>query len=275
MISELVSGFGTSSFAAFRTINSRLDQLKTTFVNQPEIKRDVDYIRSNIAKVENVDDLMDDYKLWQSVATAFGLGDNAFAKGLFKKLLTEDSSKPESLVNRLVDPRYKELAKFFQMDTKGTANFKDASWVNKLVDKYTTRTFESEAGAGNPAVQSALYFQRKAPEITSYYQILADDKLYEVVRHAVGLPDSFARVDVDRQAEMLKSKFSLDDLKNPAKLGRMVERHLAIADAETIQSGSSLGNSTGAMALQIFSASRPMSGFGSILQIDPTLFLKK
>lgn len=273
MLSQLVAGFGTSSFSAFRTINSRLDQLRDHFAKTPEVQREVDYVRENIGKVESLDDLMDDYRLWESVANAFGLGENAFAKGLFKKLLSEDSSDKNALVNRMVDPRYKELAQFLQIDTKGTDNFKNAKWVDTFVDKLVTRRFESAAGAANPAVQSALYFQRKAPEITSYFQILGDERLYEVVRAAANLPDSFSKVDVDRQVEVLKSKFKLEDFKNPAKLSRMIDRHLAISDAQAVQSGSGMGTSASSVALQTF-AGPPMTGFAPIVNIDPTLFLK-
>lgn len=274
MLSQLVAGFGSSSFGAFKAINSRLSSLRETYAKQPDIQQDVAYLREKMGKIESVDELMDDYRLWQTATTAFGLGDNAFAKGMFRKLMSEDSTDKASLVNRLVDTRYKEFVKFFEVDTKGTANFKDASWVDKLADKYITRSFENSAGASSPAVQSALYFQRKAPEITSYYDILADEKIYSVVRAAAGLPDSFSNVGLDRQVEMLKSKFSLDDFKSPAKVGRMIERHLAVSDALSIQSGG-MNTSSSAIALQTFASPGGMTGFAPILHIDPTLFVKR
>lgn len=273
MLSQLVAGFGGSSFSAFKTINSRLDTLRETYTKQPEIQRDVAYLREKIGEVESLDELMDDYRLWQTATTAFGLGENAFAKGLFKKLMSEDSDDKNSLVNRMVDSRYKELANFFEYDSKGTENFKDSAWVEKLVDKFVTRSFENSAGASSPAVQEALYFQRKAPEITNFYQILGDERLYAVVRSAANLPDSFSNAGVDRQVEVLKSKFDIEDFKSPAKVGRMVERHLAVSDAQSIQSGG-MSNSINALALQTFA--RPsMTGFAPILNIDPTLFIKK
>lgn len=274
MLSQLVAGFGSSSFGAFKAINSRLSSLRETYAKQPDVQRDVEYLREKIGEVESLDELMDDYRLWQTATTAFGLGDNAFAKGMFKKLMSEDPTKKESLVNRLVDTRYKEFVKFFDFSNKGTDNFKDSAWVEKLADKYVTRSFENSAGASSPAVQSALYFQRKAPEITSFYQILGDEKIYEVVRAAAGLPDSFANVGVDRQVEILESKFSLDDFKSPAKIGRMIERHLAISDALNIQSGG-MNTSASAIALQTFAQPSGMTGFAPILQIDPTLFMKR
>jgi hypothetical protein len=273
MLSQLVAGFGGSSFSAFKTINSRLDTLRETYTKQPEIQRDVAYLREKIGDVESLDELMDDYRLWQTATTAFGLGENAFAKGLFKKLMSEDASDPNSLAKRMVDTRYKELASFFEYSTKGTNNFKSSAWVEKLVDKFVTRSFENSAGAASPAVQEALYFQRKAPEITSFYQILGDERLYSVVRSAANLPDSFSTVDIDRQVEILKSKFDIEDFKSPAMVGRMIERHLAISDAQSIQSG---GGSTSINALALQTFARPtMTGFAPILNIDPTLFLKK
>lgn len=274
MLTQLVAGFGSSSFGAFKAVNSRLDQLRETFAKDPSVAREVAHLKDNIGKVESLDELMDDYHLWQSVTTAFGLGDNAFAKGLFRKLMSEDSKDPKSLVNRMVDPRYKDIAKFFEVDTKGMENAKDPKWVEDLTEKFVTRKFENAAGAANPAVQAALYFQRKAPDITSYYQILSDERVFEVVRGGLNLPGAFSNMDIDRQVSLLKSKIDLDDFKSPAKLGRLIERHLAVSDAQSIQSGAYLGNSSSAVALQTFAAPS-MTGFAPILQIDPTLFIKR
>lgn len=271
MISGIVAGFSGSSFSAFRVINSRLDSFRESFEKQPATQQDIQYIRENAGKMESLDEFMDDYRLWNATATAFGLGENAFAKGLFKKLMTEDSTKPESLVNRMVDPRYREIAEFFSYDSEGPANFQDADWVNGLVEKFVTRKFENDAGAANPAVRDALYFQRKASEITSYYDILGDERLFEVVRTAANLPASISSADIDRQVELLSRKVDLEDFQNPQQVSKMLDRFLAISDAQSASMGA--GTSSKAIALQTFGAP-PSTGYAPILAIDPTLFLK-
>ncbi|MFA7430429.1 MAG: DUF1217 domain-containing protein [Rhodospirillaceae bacterium] len=274
MLTSLIAGYGSSSFGAYRVVNGRLDSLRDTFAKQPEVARELDYLRQKMPAVGSVEDLLEDPRLMQITTTAFGLEENAFAKGFFRKLLSEDSSDPASLAKRMVDPRYKEMVAFLQFDTKGAQNMKSPAWVEKLGDLYLTRSFENAAGAASPDLRDALYFQRKAPEIKSYYDILGDRTLSEVVRRAVGLPSSMSGVDLERQVTALKGKVNLEDFKNPAKLSRMVDRFLAVADAENMAMGGGMGTSPNAMALQTFS-SGPMTGFAPILSIDPTLLLQK
>ena len=53
---------------------------------------------------------------------------------------------------------------------------------------------EEEAGDDNAGVRLALYFQRKAETITSPYDILADDALFEVFKVIYQLPDEIGSV---------------------------------------------------------------------------------
>ena len=65
------------------------------------------------------------------------------------------------------------------------------------------------AGDTNPGVRLALYFQRKAGEITSAYDILADKALSEVFRTTFDLPD-FDGLDADRSASQGRGQIHED-----------------------------------------------------------------
>ena len=84
------------------------------------------------------------------------------------------------------------------------------------VDKYMRQTLEEDAGKTNEGVRLALYFQRKAPTITSWYDVLADTALRQ--RRAAprsALPDSFATADIDKQAQLFEQKLDLADFSDP------------------------------------------------------------
>jgi hypothetical protein len=73
-------------------------------------------------------------------------------------------------------------------------------------------------------VRLALYFQRKAHEITNWYDVLADTALASVVRTALGLPNSFATADIDKQAQLFEQKLNISDFTDPQKLGKFLTR---------------------------------------------------
>ncbi|TGP13048.1 DUF1217 domain-containing protein, partial [Mesorhizobium sp. M2D.F.Ca.ET.233.01.1.1] len=96
------------------------------------------------------------------------------------------------------------------------------------VDKYMRQTLEENAGETNQGVRLALYFQRKAPEITNWYDVLADTALSSVVRTALGLPASIASADIDKQAQMFEQKLDIADFKDPDKLNKFLTRFTSL-----------------------------------------------
>lgn len=92
------------------------------------------------------------------------------------------------------------------------------------LDKYLRQTLEEDAGKQNEGVRLALYFDRKAGGITSFYDVLADTALAKVVRTSLGLPDSFASADIDKQVQLFESKLDIADFSDPAKLSKFLTR---------------------------------------------------
>ena len=89
---------------------------------------------------------------------------------------------------------------------------------------------ESDAGDQNEGVRLALYFQRKASSVTSPLDILADKALFEVVRTALGLPDSMSQASIDAQAAMIKKRLDVADLQDPKKVDKLLARFAAMYD---------------------------------------------
>ena len=74
----------------------------------------------------------------------------------------------------------------------------------------------------------ALYFERKASGIDSYYDILADPALAQVVRTALGLPQAIATADIDKQVDLMKARFDIEDFQDPEKLSDFIERFTSL-----------------------------------------------
>ena len=127
------------------------------------------------------------------------------------KVLEEGHDDDEAFVNQLADKRYIEFAKTFDFNRYGATATTFSRATTGVAEKYVRQTLEENAGETNTAVRLALYFERKAPEIKSVTEILADQALFTVVRTNLGLPESFSMLDIDRQIEIFKDRVDLED----------------------------------------------------------------
>ena len=137
----------------------------------------------------------------------------------------------EAFVNRLADNRYVEFAKTFDFNRYGATATTFSRASTGVAEKYVRQTLEENAGETNTAVRLALYFERKAPEITSVTQILADQALFTVVRTNLGLPESFSMLDIDRQIEIFEERVDLEAFSDPEAVAKQIERFSALWDA--------------------------------------------
>jgi hypothetical protein len=124
----------------------------------------------------------------------------------------------------MTDKTYAALASAFNFEAYGANTTTINPAQQPTVDKYMRQTLEEDAGQTNQGVRLALYFDRKAPTITSWYDVLADTALASVVRTVLGLPDSFATADVDKQAQLFEQKLDISDFSDPEKLGKFLTR---------------------------------------------------
>ena len=230
-----VSAFNFAANGADATIYNKAQQLVTkNYATQAQIagldpnsdyvKGETTYYLANITKVKSVDDLMGNSRLYTYALAAFGLDSATENKDLIKQVLQGGVRDPNSVANKQTNPAYAALASAFNFEQYG----ENATTINPAqqptVDKYMRQTLEEDAGQTNEGVRLALYFQRKAPDITSWYDVLADTALASVVRTALGLPDSFATADIDKQAQLFGQKLKLSDFSDPEKLGKFLTR---------------------------------------------------
>lgn len=187
-----------------------------------ELEKQTQYVRDKATIVHTAQDIVSDPALTDVVVAALGLPADTSARRPDEqaKLIGQKLD-----VASLQDP--KKLGQLLD-------RFKDARHASRAatVDAYVQRTLETEAGNENEGVRLALYFRRKAPTVTSAYGFLADPALAEVVRTTLGLPPEAAKSSIDGQANLIKRKFDLAGLKDPAKLDQFIKRFTVLWDAK-------------------------------------------
>ncbi|GIL37843.1 DUF1217 domain-containing protein [Roseiterribacter gracilis] len=202
------------SIATWQGLLANQQQQLTRSAQTPSVKDAVDYFTTKAPTITSIDQLMSDPKLLKTVLTTYGLESEAQYPARLRALLTQDPSNPQSLVNRLVDPRFSQIVKDLSFFNGPPAGFKDQAYIAKFTQTYETNVFEENLGAQDPALREAAYFIRNIGNVTSPFQILGDNVLRDVVQTALQLPSGFAGLDVDQQAAILTSRLNLKSLQN-------------------------------------------------------------
>ncbi|MBP2232390.1 DUF1217 domain-containing protein [Azospirillum agricola] len=252
-----------STIQDYRQIVRNQDRMEGALRKRGDIQRSIAYFEANIGKITSADALLKDDKLYRFVMEAFDLGSQTFARGLIRKVLNEGVTDEKATANRMSDPKFKEMATILGFKENGGAALKEPKIVQAIVERFIDVKMEVQADETNPAVRLALYFQRRAPSINNWFQVLGDAPLQKVVFTALNIPDGAALQDIDRLAEKLAKKFDIKDFKDPAKVQKFLDRFSVMYD---MLNGSS---DNGAATAPSIGISR--SGRASIITIDPSI----
>ncbi|NLR98218.1 DUF1217 domain-containing protein [Rhizobium sp. P38BS-XIX] len=191
----------------------------------------------SIAKVTSVDDILADKKLTDFILVANNIDPKTVDKATLKKAFAADPEDAKSFLNTPDGQKFKAMVSVFNFDTKGNlTNTKIEASQNKGArlatdNLYLHQTLETQQGASNDGVRLALYFQRKAPQINSVYDIMSDPALYNVIKTTFSLPSSMSNMDVTRQAKMLEKLVPIKDMHDAGKVDNLLKRFSAVYDA--------------------------------------------
>ncbi len=196
------------------------------------------YFATNIVNVTSVTDLLADSKLTNFILTANGIDPKSVDTATLKKAFASDPSDSKSFINTTDGAKFKSIVEAFNFDTDGNltdtklGTAQNQGALSATNDLYLRQTLEDQEGDTNPGVRLALYFQRKAPDINSIYDIMGDSALYEVITTTYSLPSSISNMDVDTQAKMLGNFVNVSDLQDPDKVNKLLQRFSAMYDME-------------------------------------------
>ena len=206
-------GPSITALAAFRSYERDQVGARQNFADRADVKAIIDDFKKDVARLDTVDDLLNDRSTLQFVLTAFGLDAEINNPGKIRAVIESDPDDINSFANRLADTRFGELAKFLDTPEQGVSNLKISTNQSSLIDKYLTVQFERDLGAQNPAARDALFFLRRINTVNSTFEILGDGALRAIVTDALNLPPEIARQSVDKQASLIEAGIDLDSFK--------------------------------------------------------------
>ncbi len=261
----MISTSGMSTMNALRLIDRTEDRQIEQIRKQPEHARAIATFRERMRDVETVDDLMKDRDLYVFVMKAFDLEDQIFGKGMIRRALESDIDDKSSLINKLTDPRIKEMYKTLDFRVGGTLNFNtlSAKWREDMVDRYLERQFINGHRDSNEPVGAVLEFRKKAPDLKSWFDVFKDKPLYAFMRTALGVPDSVVKMDIDKAADWFERKFAFEGFKDPKELAKLERQYSALSDSQN-----GIGGGASNTALQLLTSMRGSSGRARIVTID-------
>ncbi len=216
----------------YRLYTQNVDRMLDSVAKKPPVARETEYYLSKIEEVDSLDAFMADSRLVNYAMEAYGLGEMSYAKAFIRKVLEEGIDNSGSLANRLTDRRYFEFAQDFNFARYGDTTTTFERTRSGTVDKYHQQQMEVAAGDANKGARLALYFARRAGDIDSPYDILADTALSQVVRTALGIPKETALMDIEKQADMISERLDIENLSDPEELDTFLERFVTMWDLE-------------------------------------------
>lgn len=200
--------------------------------SKPQVAREVEYYKENITSIKSIDALIDDDRIFATVMQAYGLEEMTYAKGFVRKLLEGGVDDDDSMANRLTDPRYQELAEDFNFVRNGEATTAFSKVTVGVIDKFYQQNLEVEAGDQNAGVRLAMYFQRKAEDISSPLNILADSALLQFVQTTFSLPTAMSYQSLDKQSDMISERLDMEELQDPERMEELVNQFLLSWDIQ-------------------------------------------
>lgn len=271
------NGFGESIFSSYEKImrselNEALQDAQhkndpiyaATFESQvnSNIEEMRSYFLSNITNVESVEDLLNDDDLISVVLKAFDLEDWAKSTTILKRVLSEDPEIFGSLSTVLGDKGMVSLAETFSFyDIERKTSVQGENFANNITDEFMWQKFMTSVSEVNSSIGTALQFQKSIPGLASnsmsenakWYSVLGSTLMRNVFETALGLPDGFSQIDIDKQLEMIQEKAetrfgisSFSDLADKIIMNKVIHSYLL---QDQLSLGDSFGSEQIAMAL--------------------------
>jgi Protein of unknown function (DUF1217) len=225
-------------------------------------RRDEAYFRDKIGKIDTAEQLVSDKRLLRITLTAFGLESDLNSGAFIRKVLEDGTIKDGALSGRLANKQYEKLSASFGFGDFSVPRSKLSDFPDKILAQFRIRQFESAVGTQNNTYRLALNAEREVPAVAGqslsetgkWYVILGNPPLREVFQTAVGLPKSFAAIDLDQQVAVLRSRVEaafgsdkVSQFSDPKQMEALSRRFLLRSDTQ----GLSAATSPGSIALQL------------------------
>lgn len=230
-----------NGYAGWTFLNRTMPAQTAAMNASAQNKRDEEYFRANIGKIDTAEQLVNDRRLLKVALGAFGLDNDINNKFFIQKVLSDGTLKTDALSNRLADKQYQKMSAAFGFGDFSTPRSKLSDFADKIIAQFRTRQFETAVGNQNNDFRIALNLQRELPELAKssssdnakWFTIMGNKPLRTAFETALGLPASTATLDLDLQLNIFKTRaraqFGTDSVaqfSDPAALDRLVKRYL-------------------------------------------------
>ncbi|MER0236752.1 DUF1217 domain-containing protein [Fulvimarina sp. MAC8] len=217
---------------SYRLVSRDLPASLERTAQDPTVERASQQYLEEVGKITSIDEFLSNDRVYRYAMKAMGLEDMTYAKAFMRKVMEEGVDSKEAFANQLTDDRYKEFAEVFNFHRYGDTALAFDRTQQGIVDRYVRQTLEENTGTKSEGARLALYFERKADSITSYYGLLAEPALLKVMQTAFSIPEETGSMDIEKQADLFRKALpNLEDLKDPEKVGELLQRFTALWDA--------------------------------------------
>lgn len=255
----VVAGAG---IVGWRFLQATYDKQFEAFATSPQLARDTDYFIENIGSITSAEGLVSDRRLLSVALGAFGLQDDINNKYFIQRILEDGTLDDDALSNKLADDRYGKLSAAFGF---GPGEVRTTGSLIKMLEVASdneTGSFEIAVGETDEVMRIALYAQHELVDIagdsltesTKWFSVIGLPPLREMFETALGLPEGFGQVDIDKQVEMFQDRLQsmtgssdIAQFTDPEALERITNLYLARAQIEQFNTATS----SAAIALQL------------------------
>lgn len=243
-----------TGFAGWSFLKRTMARQQVAQQGSPVQQRDETYFREKIGKISTAEQLVNDKRLLRISLTAFGLEGDLNSKAFLQKVLEGGTLKENSLANRLADKQYQKFSAAFGFGDFPVPRTAISTFPDEILTLFRARSFETAVGQQNNGYRLALNAEREIPALASrqisetakWYSVLGSPPLRELMQTALGLPKSFAGIDLDQQVSVLRDKtraaFGSPDIgqfSDPKKMEALVRRFMFQTQLQDQGTGSS------------------------------------
>ncbi|MBX9457771.1 MAG: DUF1217 domain-containing protein [Rhizobium sp.] len=193
-----------STFLSYDLINRDIRGNLERVSQSSQVAREREYYNEKIGTVTDLDEFLDDYRLYSYAMKAHGLEDMTYAKAFMKKVLESDLSDSDSFANKLTDQRYRQFASSFQFSSD-TAVTQTKRQIEEVIDSFKGAIEDEAEGV---ATETANY-RANIGAVTSVDQLLGNERMRNYVLKAFDLDTKYW--SKDHLTQVLTS-----DLNDPA-----------------------------------------------------------
>ncbi|AGK58790.1 hypothetical protein HYPDE_35593 [Hyphomicrobium denitrificans 1NES1] len=153
---------------------------------------EINFYKTDIAKIGSVSDFIKDTGLYDFVLSAFGIDPSKTQKLTIEKVLESDASDPSSFANMSHNSAYSKLAAAFNFDANGNAKTASSAQVNASLVS-TIQLYNKETGdptvQNNQTTDEDSYYGSTIGTIKNVDEFLKDKRLVTFALTAFDLQD--------------------------------------------------------------------------------------